>query len=55
MEQTPFYANMGGQEADTGIIETAEGQFIVEDCIHLAGPKVGHIGYMFEIMNRYVV
>ncbi len=52
VEQTPFYANMGGQEADTGIIETAEGQFVVEDCIHLAGTKVGHIGYMAHGMIK---
>ena len=41
VEQTPFYATMGGQEADKGVIRTADGEFVVEDCIHLAGTKVG--------------
>ena len=31
VEQTPFYATMGGQEADKGVIRTAEGEFVVED------------------------
>ena len=52
VRETPFYANMGGQEADTGVIETADGQFIVEDCIHLAGSKVGHIGYVSKGMIK---
>ena len=30
VEQTPFYATMGGQEADKGVIRTAEGEFVVE-------------------------
>ena len=29
VEQTPFYATMGGQEGDTGVIETANGKFVV--------------------------
>ena len=31
VEQTPFYATMGGQEADKGVIRTADGEFVVED------------------------
>lgn len=34
-EETPFYATSGGQEADTGIIRTAEGEFKVEDTVKL--------------------
>ncbi len=42
--ETPFYATMGGQEADTGTI-TADGfTFQVEDAIHLQGGKIGHVG-----------
>ena len=52
VEKTPFYAEMGGQEADTGVIQTADGRFIVENCIHLAGTKVGHVGYMEKGMLR---
>lgn len=42
--QTPFYAAMGGQTGDTGIIRTKDGEFKVEDTIKLLGGKVGHIG-----------
>ena len=43
-EQTPFYATMGGQNADTGTITCGDAVFEVEDVIHLPGGKVGHIG-----------
>ncbi len=44
VKETPFYATMGGQEADTGVI-TADGfEFQVEDAIHLQGGKIGHVG-----------
>ncbi|MDO4337900.1 MAG: alanine--tRNA ligase [Eubacteriales bacterium] len=46
VEKTPFYATMGGQEGDTGIIETANGRFVVEDTIKLRGGKFGHVGHM---------
>ncbi len=41
---TPFYAAMGGQIGDTGMIRTKDGLFRVEDTIKLLGGKVGHIG-----------
>ncbi|MGN0166873.1 MAG: alanine--tRNA ligase [Acetatifactor sp.] len=44
VEETPFYATMGGQNADTGVITTADGSFRVTDTIKLLGGKVGHIG-----------
>lgn len=46
VQQTPFYATMGGQEGDKGVIETANGRFVVEDTIKLRGGKFGHVGYM---------
>ena len=46
VKETPFYATMGGQEGDTGVIETANGKFVVEDTIQLRGGKFGHVGYM---------
>lgn len=47
-EETPFYATMGGQVADSGILETAGGKFIVEDVIKLQGTKIGHVGKVAE-------
>ena len=46
VEKTPFYATMGGQEGDSGVIVTANGKFVVEDTIKLRGGKFGHVGYM---------
>ena len=46
VEKTPFYATMGGQVGDTGVIETANGKFVVEDTIKLRGGKFGHVGHM---------
>lgn len=43
-QQTTFYATMGGQEGDIGVITTADGEFKVENTIKLLGGKVGHIG-----------
>lgn len=42
--ETPFYATMGGQVGDTGVITTKQGEFVVEDTVKLVGNKVGHIG-----------
>lgn len=44
VKETAFYATMGGQEGDSGIIETAEGEFRVDSTIKLKGGKVGHVG-----------
>ena len=46
VEKTPFYATMGGQEGDTGVITTANGVFRVEDTIKLRGGKYGPVGVM---------
>ena len=51
-EQTPFYATMGGQNGDTGVISCDAGKFIVEDTIHLLGGKYGHVGYLAEGMIK---
>lgn len=52
VKETPFYATMGGQQADTGVIESDNGIFIVEDTIKLQGGKVGHVGHMAKGMLR---
>ncbi|HIU75619.1 MAG TPA: alanine--tRNA ligase [Candidatus Pelethocola excrementipullorum] len=46
VEQTPFYATMGGQQGDCGVIKTANGVFEVEETIKLLGGKYGHVGVM---------
>ncbi len=52
VQETPFYATSGGQEADTGYIRTAEGEFKVEDTVKLLGGKIGHIGVMTKGMIK---
>lgn len=52
VEQTPFYATMGGQEGDTGIISIADGEFKVEETIKLKGGKIGHVGTMTRGMLK---
>ena len=52
VQETPFYATSGGQEADTGYIRTSEGEFKVEDTVKLLGGKIGHIGVMTKGMIK---
>lgn len=52
VEETPFYATMGGQCADTGVITTANGEFEVVDTVKLLGGKVGHIGKVTKGMFK---
>ncbi len=52
VDETPFYATMGGQQGDKGVITTASGEFAVEDTIKLLGGKVGHIGKMTRGMIK---
>ena len=52
VNETPFYATSGGQEADTGFIRTSEGEFKVEDTIKLLGGKIRHVGVMTKGMIK---
>ena len=42
-DRTPFYATMGGQKGDFGVIEGG-GTFTVKETIKLDGGRVGHVG-----------
>lgn len=45
VDETPFYATMGGQTADVGTITTEDGAvFTVNDTIKLKGGRIGHVG-----------
>lgn len=50
--ETPFYATMGGQQADIGIITLGENEFKVEDTINLQGGKIGHVGKVIKGMFK---
>ena len=52
VEETPFYATMGGQEGDKGTITVGEGTFEVVDTIKLLGGKVGHVGKVVNGMIK---
>ena len=52
VNETPFYATSGGQEADTGVIRTANGEFRVDDTIKLLGGKIGHVGQVVKGMMK---
>jgi alanyl-tRNA synthetase len=46
LDQTPFYAESGGQVGDTGVISSGDTTFEVEDTVKLGGTFFGHIGRM---------
>ena len=52
VDETPFYATMGGQCADFGTIETSDFSFEVKDTIKLLGGKVGHVGVVTKGMIK---
>ena len=52
VDGTPFYATMGGQNADTGVIRAGESEFKVEDTIHLRGGRIGHVGTVTKGMFK---
>ncbi len=41
---TSFYATMGGQQGDAGVIRSAGGEFRVEDTVKLPSGRIGHVG-----------
>ncbi|MFI3230452.1 MAG: alanine--tRNA ligase [bacterium] len=44
--KTPFYAEMGGQAGDTGLIKNANCVIEIEDCINFGGNKIIHQGVL---------
>ena len=42
--KTPFYATMGGQKGDFGVISSVNGSFEVYETVKISGNRVGHIG-----------
>ncbi len=44
VEQTPFYAEMGGQVADTGVIQVVNGGRVRVDSVQKIGEVVFHLG-----------
>ncbi len=43
-EKTPFYATMGGQVGDTGVITCNDTEFEVEETVKIPGGRIGHVG-----------
>ena len=56
VNETPFYATMGGQNADTGVITFGDNEFAVEDTVKLRGGKIAHVGTvkkgMFKVGDK---
>ncbi len=50
VDETPFYATMGGQTGDTGRIVTETSEFAVKETIKLKGGRVAHIGKVVKGM-----
>ncbi len=43
-DKTPFYATMGGQVGDTGLITVGQATFEVEETVKIPGGRIGHVG-----------
>ena len=44
VKESAFYATMGGQEGDFGVIESPYGRFVVKETRKLQGGKTAHVG-----------
>jgi len=48
LDKTPFYAEMGGQVGDIGVIKTDMGTVEITNCIKVVGGKPAHIGVVVD-------
>ncbi len=59
VDETVFYATMGGQVGDIGVITNGDSEFEVKDTIKLLGGKIGHIGQvtkgMFSVGDKVIL
>ncbi len=46
VDETPFYATMGGQIGDSGVISSPKGSFTLKDTFKAVGGKIVHVGQM---------
>ena len=52
LEKTPFYAEMGGQVGDKGVISSENGEFLVEDTAYLTPQIIAHHGKVIRGIIR---
>ncbi len=48
LDQTPFYAQAGGQAGDQGVLSTAQSHFLVNDTLKLRADVIGHYGTLTQ-------
>ncbi len=48
LDQTPFYAQAGGQIGDRGALSTAQAHFVVNDTLKLRADVIGHYGTLTQ-------
>lgn len=48
VKTTPFYATSGGQQADSGMIETETGRVEITDVIKVVGNNIAHVGQVIS-------
>lgn len=48
LDQTPFYAQAGGQAGDRGVLSTAQAHFAVNDTLKLRADVIGHYGTLTQ-------
>ena len=52
VDETPFYATLGGMDGDSGIICSEDAEVTVRNTIKLLGGKIGHVGNVTKGMFK---